>query len=142
LGTGTWSMVAGIKRNILDIIAPILTGIGAVLGYLLPWYIVDIVGRTPNSIFLFLLIPILAYALCTCTHRKNLLFSKVALMSSLSSIFAFIIGGLVAMPFIVVGSQPLVDGIVSFFIFIIPYLVCRHQCNQEQKRNPKSGEYL
>ena len=80
------------------------------------------------------LIPFLTYVLCTCTHRRNVLFSKVALMSALASIAGFIVGGALALPFVATGIQAFVDIIMSFFLFIFPFFTCRYFCARERRK--------
>ena len=126
------------SRSILDILAPFLTGIGASLGWILLRTITTLIPNISHSQLLLLLIPILSYAFCTCTHRRNILFSKVALMSALGSIGGFILGGAIALAFVPTGIQAIVDIIIAIFLFIVPFFICRYLCNIERRKNNRS----
>jgi hypothetical protein len=104
------------------------------MGFIIPWKIMIMYRPGQYFLLLFLLIPVLSCAFCTCTHGRSRFFSRVALLSALGSVAGLFVGGAVALPFVATGIQAVVDIIISFFLFIFPFFTCRHFCAGERLR--------
>jgi len=114
-----------------DGFAPYGSGIGSLIGYGL--FLLISMQIHSFSIPTASIIPISAYILCTCTHRKNLLFSKAALAGTIGSIIGGIILTLWLFIFPYKLCFPSYIPILFSCNFYIPFYMSRYVCQSEHK---------
>lgn len=131
------------NKKRLDAFAPWGSAIATTTGIFLTLLFSD---NTFKGVVLFFITPFLAYALCTCTHRKNLIYCKTSLASAFGSIVGVYASMWLSYPIIlfygamVRGTEspwvivPMII-IQSLLASIFPFYVTRYVCRREQKKH-------
>ena len=122
-------------RLILDKFAPYGSGAGSLTWIIYHYLYYDYLLFGPT--LTILLPPTLAYLLCTCTHRKFLIYSN----ASIAGFFGHFLGLLCGMPFaflilyrVSYNYRFLASIPLAIFSFIIPFYLSWYFCTKEQKK--------
>jgi hypothetical protein len=115
-------------KTILDNFAPFGCGLGMIST---PLYAILVHPHGPD--WLIGMSPVLSYLLCTCTHRKYLLFSSVAFVGTIGGGFGFFLGAIISLPFQMTGAPDSGWILGGIFGFIFAVIISRIMCRREQR---------
>gem|GEM_PF-5035758 len=132
-------------KTALDRFAPFGAGIGAVLTWYLMFFgyyvfsILLLLGPSVGGLLAFIIACILPpYLLCTCTHRKYVVFCPAGILAVIGTHVGFHIGTLIAYPFGVGHSGGRwVASVVLVPMFLFAFLFARFGCRWSEKRERK-----
>jgi|GEM_PF-2083708 len=126
------------KRK-LDAFGPYGSAIGAGLGYsiyLLVGFIEINTGKNiwiSNIPFTF----ILPYFLCTCAHRKYLIYSPGALGGLIGTLIGFFSSGLLLIPIFMAPSTRLGGGVIQMLVTgVSAFFFSKYMCNRARRKEP------
>jgi hypothetical protein len=111
----------------LDRFGPYGSGLGAVGGGIL--FLVS-AEYFPWS---WLLIPVMAYVFCTCSHRKHILFSWAALAGAFGSLVGLLISAPIWGVLIMFVGLWAVALSAGPFVFLSSFLMSRYACARQRK---------
>jgi len=132
------------SANTLDRFAPFGAGIGSVLVWYLMFFgdftfLLRILDPPVGGLLAFIIACILPpYLLCTCTHRKYVVFCPAGILAVIGTHVGLYVGALIAYPFTVSPSGcGWVIHIMLVPVFLFAFLFARFGCRWSEKRERK-----
>jgi hypothetical protein len=134
----------------LDRFAPFGSGLGAIIGLNSIWisiysyrylYSIGVVGPTANISNEFFIAPIISYILCTCTHRKTVIYSNAALVGAIASFFGVVFGLDISVVLFGPLELSVVSGLMANIIaFFSAFFPARYMCRRDQRKEREPAE--
>jgi MFS family permease len=128
-----------LPKEKLDRVGPYGSGLGSLIGSIL--FLGSIfIQSTPVILIFPLLVPVLSYFFCTCTHRKYRFISPAAFAGAIGSILGAVFAGGVGL---IIGMAtfgygwPVAFILMGVIMFYTPFYMSRYVCNiYKNKEHP------